>query len=155
MKIISIMALILVFVLPSTSAASPRVGQRSMGICTSDFNLWGNASQCSCDKEEIYDERAGLCLTNEEGEEITVQGSLAANIAAIGGETTGFVLKISEEESYELILKVADQEKVKALDGPWFEVTGERIIIESVEMGQRRAIIVKTFTVLEALLIKQ
>ena len=149
MKIISIIALCLLFLSVSLAAESPRMGHRSMGICTSDFNLWGNSSQCKCEKEEVYDERAGLCLSNGEAEKITVQGAISTDVAAIGGETTGFVIKTFEETSYELILKRADQETVKELGGPWFEVSGEHIIIESVEMKRRQAIIVDTFAVLE------
>ena len=155
MKIVSIMVISTLFLSLSFAAASPRVGQRSMGICTSDFNLWGNASQCSCEHEEVYDERSGFCLASGEAEEITVQGAISSDVAAIGGETTGFLIKTFAEKSYELILKVADQERVKERDGPWFEVSGEHIIIESVEMKQRHAIIVDTLSILEKVQIRE
>ncbi len=129
--------------------ASPRTGQRPEGICTSDFNLWGHSSQCSCEEGARYDERAGLCLDGAEAEEITVQGPVSAGMAAIGGETTGFQITSQAGDSYELILKVADQEKLSTLDGMWFEVTGELIIIEGVERKERKAIIGEQLGVLE------
>lgn len=129
--------------------ASPRTGQRPEGICTSDFNLWGHSSQCSCEEGASYDERAGLCLDGAEAEEITVQGPVSAGMAAIGGETTGFQITSQAGDSYELILKVADQEKLSTLDGMWFEVTGELIIIEGVERKERKAIIGEQLGVLE------
>ena len=129
--------------------ASPRTGQRPEGICTSDYNLWGHSSQCSCEEGASYDERAGLCLGGAAAEEITVQGPVSAGMAAIGGETTGFEITSQAGESYELILKVADQEKLSTLDGVWFEVTGELIIIEGVEKKERQAIIGEQLGVLE------
>ena len=149
MKKISIITVCLAFLACSSALASPRTGQRSVGICTSDFNLWGHSSQCSCDQGKVYDQRAGLCLDDGEAEEITVQGAVSAGMAAIGGETTGFEIKTQAEESYELILKVVDQEKLSTLDGMWFEVVGELINIESVERKERKAIVVEKLAVLE------
>ncbi len=146
----NIQLVLLSIVLFSSSVwASPRTGVRPEGICTSDFNLWGHSSQCSCAEGSTYDQRAGLCLDNEEGDEITVSGPIAAELAAIGGETTGFAISTEEDVTYELILKVADQEKLITLDKMWFEVTGELIIIEGVERKDRKAIIAETLRVLE------
>jgi hypothetical protein len=114
-----------------------------------DVNPWGLSSRCSCDQGKVYDQRAGLCFENGEAEEITVQGAVSAGIAAIGGETTGFEIKTQTEKSYELILKVVDQEKLSTLDGMWFEIVGELINIESVEKKERQAIIVEKIAVLE------
>ena len=149
MKRIAIITVCLTFLACSSAPASPRTGQRSVGICTSDFNLWGHSSQCSCDQGMIYDQRAGLCLEDTLVKEITIQGVVSAGMAAIGGETTGFEITTKEEESYELILKVVDQEKLSTLDGMWFEVVGELINIESVERKERKAIIVDKLAVLE------
>lgn len=149
MKTISIMAVFLTLLVCSSPFAAPRTGQRSVGICTSDFNLWGHSSQCSCDQSKVYDQRAGLCLEDREAAEITVQGAVSAGLAAIGGETTGFEIKTQAEGSYELILKVVDQEKLSTLDNMWFEVVGELITIESVERKERKAIIVDKLAVLE------
>ena len=149
MKTISIMAVFLTLLVCSSPFAAPRTGQRSVGICTSDFNLWGHSSQCSCDQSKVYDQRAGLCLEDTEAAEITVQGAVSAGLAAIGGETTGFEIKTQAEGSYELILKVVDQEKLSTLDNMWFEVVGELITIESVERKERKAIIVDKLAVLE------
>lgn len=133
----------------SCAMASPRVGNTPDGICTGDSNLWGHSSQCACDQGKSYDQRAGLCLEDKEVEEITVQGAVSTGMEAIGAETTGFEIKTPAENSYELILKVVDQEKLRTLNGMWFEVVGELINIESVEKKQRTAIIVKKLAVLE------
>ena len=72
-----------------------------------------------------------MCLDGADAIEITVSGAIAAGMAAIGGETTGFEITTKEDVTYELILKVADQEKLSTLDKMWFEVTGELIIINA------------------------
>ena len=144
-----LLALLSVVLFSSSVWASPRTGVRPEGICTSDFNLWGHSSQCSCAKGSVYDQRAGLCLDAADAEEITVSGPVTTGMAAIGGETTGFEITTKEEITYELILKVADQEKLGGLDKMWFEVTGELIIIEGVEREDRKAIIAETLGVLE------
>ena len=144
-----LLASLCIVLLSSAVWASPRTGVRPEGICTSDFNLWGYSSQCSCADGRSYDQRAGLCLDNEEVEEITVSGAIASGMAAIGGETTGFEITSKEGDTYELILKVADHEKLSSLDKMWFEVTGELISIEGVERKERKAIIAETLGVLE------
>ncbi len=133
----------------SSAMGSPRVGHNPTGMCTRDFNPWGHASTCSCDNNAIYDERAGLCFTDGETEKITVQGPVSAGMAAIGGETTGVVLETADNITYELIVTVADREKLQKISGMWFEVTGDFINITSVTRGERRAIIVDTLGVLE------
>lgn len=149
MKIIPNIAICVVLFSISSAMASPRVGQRAEGICTNDFNLWGHASQCSCDTGIFYDERSGLCLQGDNIEQITVQGQVTAGIVAIGGETTGFSIKTSESDSYELILQTADQEKLTKLNGMWFEIEGELITIEAVEIKGRKAVIAESISVLE------
>lgn len=133
----------------SCTAASPRAGQSPNGLCTRDINPWGHASQCSCDEGSIYDERAGLCLHGSPGQRVMLRGRVTAGVMAIGGETTGFVITTPQNDSYELILKVADQEKMTRLDGLSFEVEGELLIIESVERKQRKAIIAERIAILE------
>lgn len=145
---IMLAAIIMLFCV-SVAIASPRTGIRPEGICTRDLNLWGNASQCSCAEGQVYDERAGLCLEGLNSKEILAQGALSANLAAIGGETTGFAIKTPEDDVYELILKVPDREKLKKLDGMYIEVAGELITITSVERKGRKAIIVEKLAVLE------
>lgn len=128
---------------------SPRLGQLPEGICTMDFNPWGNPSQCHCRESALYDERAGLCFTGEGGGEIVVQGPVSVGMAAVGGETTGFVIETESDQSYELVLSLEDQEKLGNATGMWFEIAGEPILIQSVEQGHRRAIIVNEIRVLE------
>lgn len=149
MKKISTLVICLLSITFSLATASPRTGQRPEGVCLRDFNLWGHASNCSCKEQKVYDDRAGLCLEDGDGVKIIVQGPISAGMVAIGGETTGFVIKTPEGVSYELILKVADQKKLKKLSGLWFEVAGEFIVINSVEIAERKAIIVDTLAVLE------
>ena len=135
--------------LGSSAWAGPRSGVHPEGICTSDFNPWGHSSQCSCSNERIYDQRSGLCLDKAEAQEIMISGPISSGLAAIGGETTGFEITSKEGDTYELILKVADQEKLSSLDQMWFEITGELITIEGVERPDRKAIIAETLGVLE------
>lgn len=149
MKMISVIAFCISLLICSSLWASPRTGQRPEGICTSDFNLWGHSSQCSCEEGTAYDQRAGLCLEGGAAAEVTVQGAVSAGMAAIGGETTGFEIKTKDEKSYELILKVADQEKLSTLDGMWFEITGELVVIKGVERKERNALIAEQLGVLE------
>ena len=144
-----LLASLTILLFSSAVWAAPRTGVRPEGICTSDFNLWGHSSQCSCAVGKDYDQRAGLCLDASEAEEITVSGPISAGMAAIGGETTGFEISSKQGDTYELILKVADQEKLSSLDKMWFEVTGDLIIIEGIERKERKAIIAETLGVLE------
>lgn len=129
--------------------ASPRTGQHPEGVCTRDINPWGHAGSCSCDTDHVYDQRAGLCLEGSVDKQILIQGSVTAETAAIGAETTGFVIKTPENNSYELILKMADQEKIRKISGMWFEIEGELITIRSIELKKREAIIVERLAVLE------
>lgn len=149
MKKISVITICIVLLIFSSALAAPRSGQQPEGICTRDLNLWGHASRCSCQDGKVYDSRAGLCLVNTKGEMFMVQGAILADMAAIGGETTGISIETEKDGTYELILQSTDQEKLKKLNGMWFEVVGEFIIIESVEIKERRAIIVEKLAVLE------
>ena len=133
----------------ASSTPSPRLGQQAEGICTRDFNRWGQASSCMCGEGSVYDERSGLCLSGDKATDILIQGTVASDIAAIGGETTGFLLETAEQETFELILTIEDQDKLRALNKMWFEISGEPIIIKTLEMGMRQAIIVDTISVLE------
>lgn len=78
-----------------------------------------------------------------------IQGPVTTGVLAIGGESTGFSIKTSEGDLYELILKTADQEKLTKLNGIWLEIEGELISIDSVEIKGRKAIIVEKIAVLE------
>lgn len=149
MKLILFLVTSAVIFFVSSANAAPRSGQTPQGICTSDINSWGHASQCYCSNGEVYDERSGLCLEKDEAEKIMVQGTVSSGMMAIGGETTGFTIETSEGISYELILKTADQEKLSKLSGMWFEMEGELITIEGVEIKARKVIIADRVAVLE------
>jgi hypothetical protein len=149
MRITPAIAICVVLITISSAMASPRVGQRPEAMCTSDINLWGHASQCSCDTNTLYDERSGLCLQENDVQQIMIQGPVTTGVLAIGGESTGFSIKTSEGDLYELILKTADQEKLTKLNGIWLEIEGELISIDSVEIKGRKAIIVEKIAVLE------
>lgn len=133
----------------ASSAPSPRLGQQPAGVCTRDFNPWGQASRCTCAEGSVYDERAGLCLSGDKSDDMLLQGAVSSDVAAIGGETTGFLIETAEKETFELILTIEDQDKLRKIDGMWFEISGEPITIESVEMAERQAIIVDKISVLE------
>ncbi len=133
----------------SGTMVTSRIGTIPSGICTMDLNSWGKASQCSCVERQTYDERAGLCLNEGEPENVNIQGKIETGMMAIGGETTGVILTTYEGQSYELIVKMAEKEKLEKLSGQSFEVLGELIRIESVESIERRAIIVTSLNVLE------
>jgi hypothetical protein len=149
MKLILFLVISAVIFFVSSVNATPRSGLRPQGICTSDINSWGHASQCSCSDGEVYDERSGLCLKRDGAEKIMAQGTVSSGMMAIGGETTGFTIKTSDGTSYELILKTADQEKLSKLSGMWFEIEGELITIEGVEIKDRKVIIADRVAVLE------
>lgn len=133
----------------STAAAAPRFGLRPIGVCSRDINPWGHASNCSCDDDNVYDERSGMCLKGNAVEKMIVQGAVSAGMMAIGGETTGFLITTSDGEAYELILKITDQEKLNKLSGMQFEIEGELITIEAIEFNERNALIADRLTVLE------
>ena len=96
-----------------------------------------------------YDERAGLCFTEKPSEHITVQGPVSAGIMAIGGETTGIIIEVADNQSYELIVKKVEEKKLTKLSGIWFEVSGNLISLPAVERKKRPAIIVENLHVLE------
>lgn len=145
--LITVICLILLTATPIL--ASQRTGHQPEGICTRDINPWGHASSCTCNTDQVYEQRAGLCLEGSVDKKIIVQGSVTADAVAIGAETTGFIIKTPEHKSYELFLKMEDQEKIKKIRGMWFEIEGELITIRSVELKQREAIIVKRLAVHE------
>lgn len=138
-----------IFAFVSSAFASPRVGVKPSGICTRDINPWGHASQCSCNDGDLYDGRSGLCLTGVTPEKIMIQGAVSAGMMAIGGESTGFTIETSEGKLYELILKTVDQKKLSKQSEMWFEINGELITVQGVEMKERRVIIVEQLAVLE------
>lgn len=132
-----------------SAPSSPRHGRQPEGICTRDFNRWGQASRCSCGEGAAYDDRAGLCLDGEETGAVLVQGAVSAGVAAVGAETTGFTVETADGLTYELVLTLEDQEKLSQTSGMWFEIEGERITIESVEREHRPALIATEIRVLE------
>ncbi len=134
----------------TTSAiAAPRVGSEPERMCTRDTNLWGYASQCACANGKIYDERSGLCLQGHAAEKIIVQGVISSGIMAIGGETTGVMITTSEGISYELILKISDQKDLLKFSGMMFEIEGELITVNGVEIQDRKVIIADKVTLLK------
>lgn len=141
--------LVLILCASCVSAFSPRTAHLPQGICTRDINEWGHAGNCSCESNLQYDPRSGLCIDAQTTESITIQGVVTADAMAIGGETTGFVIESKEGRSYELILRISDQKKIRKLSGMWFEVEGGPLVIHSVELKKRNSIIVERIRVLE------
>lgn len=148
MKTVSWLCVCFLLAAVSLAIASARIGQRPVGICTNDINVWGNSSSCTCN-EGNYDERSGLCLVGNGAESVRVQGKVTAGVMAIGGETTGYIISTPEGETYELILKMDDRQKLDRLSGLWFEIEGELVVIQSPELAERKAIIVEKIAHLE------
>ncbi len=149
MKRTSCIILLIVFSTSLPAMATPRIGIQPEGICTRDINPWGQASHCSCSGGNMYDERSGLCLQGDAAQKIMVQGTVSTGIMAIGGESTGTVIKTSEGLSYELILKSTDQQKVSQSGTKWCKIEGELITMEGVEINDRKIIIADTVTLSE------
>ncbi len=116
--------------------------------CTKDANPWGHSSRCACPEATQYNEKLGKC-TRGEKYPILVQGTLRTGLVFIGGETTGFELQ-TEDGKFELVLSLADQEKLAQKgNGLPFEVSGEFVLRYGVERPLRPTIIVDTINWLD------
>lgn len=146
MKSNMFLSVFLVIFLAFTANVEARTGQRPEGICTRDLNLWGHASHCSCSDGQVYDERTGLCLRRAVPEKIVIRGVISSGMMAIGGETTGFQLTTSEGIVYELILKDSEQVKLLKQGETEFELEGELVTFEGVEIKERSIFVVDRMT---------
>ena len=138
--------------LPISSYSQSQIkpeGIHPTGMCTMDYNAWGNASNCACPDAYRYERRAGLCIPELSIlEEISTEGTLLTGLVAIGGETKGIEL-ISNDGPYELILEVKTLENIEESNGLSFEVLGDVIYLPVVERESRPAIIVKEMNLIQ------
>jgi DNA/RNA endonuclease YhcR with UshA esterase domain len=80
--------------------------------------------------------------------QLSTQGVLYTDLVAIGGETTGIAVE-SDQGFIELIVSRSMRESLANAGGKRIEVQGELILIQGVEIAQRRALIVESLNVLE------
>jgi hypothetical protein len=80
-----------------------------------------------------------------EGRKVEITGKLRTGVAAVGGETTGVVLR-TERGTFELDLGQSGELRGKAagLDGKRVTVTGRLRIRPGVEVRERRVVAVET-----------
>ncbi|MFK7826148.1 MAG: hypothetical protein AB8G05_18490 [Oligoflexales bacterium] len=144
--------LLSIFFLPISSYSQNELKPQGIyptGMCSMDYNAWGNASICACSDSYRYEKRAGLCIPKDSVlTEIFAEGTLISGVVAIGGETTGVEL-ISNVGSYELILELKTLENLELSSGLSFEVLGELIYLPNIERQSRPAIIVKEMNLLK------
>jgi len=79
---------------------------------------------------------------------VEVTGKLQTGIMAIGGETTGTIIRIPGQGIYELDVRGSKElmKSVPALDGKQVKVTGTLVIKPGVEIRERRIIKVTALT---------
>jgi hypothetical protein len=116
-------------------------------VCTQDFNPWGHSSRCQCPEASVWNQKIGECLKGEKYP-ILVQGVIRSDVFAIGGETTGIELQTADG-TFELVVKLEDQEKLQRANGLYFEVSGEFVLKRGVERPWRPTIIVDSLAWLE------
>jgi hypothetical protein len=83
---------------------------------------------------------------------VEVAGKLQTGMMAIGGETTGTILSVPDQGTFELDVK-GNEELEKAVDslkGKMVKVTGTLTVKEGVEIRERRIIKVDTLVVAPA-----
>jgi hypothetical protein len=76
------------------------------------------------------------------------QGTLQTGVMAIGGETTGVVLKTSQG-SWELVLNDAQKKTISSFHNKEVEIKGTATTLPGVERLDRKAITVESITLKE------
>lgn len=135
----------------SFAQAAELVDFGSPFICTRDINAWGKPSHCSCPDETRYDRRIGRCLAGD-ADIVSVEGPIASDVLAAGGETTGFVVSNANSGDYELVLSfeqkfLIEEAKNKGLT---YKIDGELVNVPGVEINKRPTILVDSIEVLAA-----
>lgn len=145
----SILRFLIVGLLSSTAFSADTVATDTLA-CSRDYNAWGKAGRCDCPIESSYESRIGRCLTGTL-EPVISTGTIASELAAIGGETTGIELQTGDNESYELVLPVLLKKQLEQanLKGLQYKVEGDLLHVKGVETGDRPTIIVNSLTLLE------
>ncbi len=149
MKIQTIISALFTGIFGSTLALSAVVVPTENQICTRDLNPWRQASNCSCPLDTHYDQRIGYCVEGS-APRISALGEIRTDVVAIGGETTGVLLKGLDRKQFELVLSNQLLEEIQGLEkkDQLFEVRGEYIELPGIEISRRPAIIVNSIDAL-------
>lgn len=111
--------------------------------CTEDYNPWGHGSYCPCPEGTAYNKKIGECLAGAPYP-ILVSGVLHSKDAVNKG-----VSLETQFGTFELIVKLAEREKLQRADGLYFEADGEFILMPTDQAQARPTIIVESLSWLE------
>lgn len=145
MKFLSGLALVLM-----SQGAFAQQELSDVTICTKDLNRWGKSSVCRCvDEEAVYDSRVGKCLLGEKYS-VEFDGIIETSRVAIGGETTGTELLITDNYTYELLLSrpMTSTIRTGAVSGR-VTVNGYLVSLPDVERDNRNGVVVTSLTIYE------
>ncbi|MDQ3230355.1 MAG: hypothetical protein M3Q07_00930 [Pseudobdellovibrionaceae bacterium] len=128
----------------SAAQAAWVVPNEGQVACTDDYNAWGKASSCSCPEATVYNMKIGQCLAGVPYP-ILVSGVLHSKNALKNG--------VSLETSYgtfQLVVKLAELEKLQRADQLYFEADGEFVLMPSAgKSAARPTILVENLSWLE------
>lgn len=111
--------------------------------CTEDYNPWGHGSYCPCPEGTVYNKKIGECLAGAPYP-ILVSGVLHSKNAL----TQGVSLE-TQYGTFELVVKLAELEKLQRADLLYFEAEGEFILMPTENAHARPTIIVESLHWLE------
>jgi len=111
--------------------------------CTEDYNPWGHGSFCPCPESTVYNKKIGECLAGAPYP-ILVSGVLHSKQAL----TKGVSLE-TQYGRFELVVKLAELEKLQRADQLYFEAEGEFILMPTEGSHARPTIIVESLNWLE------
>jgi hypothetical protein len=111
--------------------------------CTEDYNAWGHGSYCPCPEGTAYNKKIGECLAGAPYP-ILVSGVLHSKNAM----TRGVRLE-TEYGMFELVVKLAELEKLQRADQLYFEADGEFILMPTESVHAHPTIIVESLHWLE------
>jgi hypothetical protein len=98
-----------------------------------------------CEKGHHYDTHFARCLPlAKEQAKVSVQGTLKTGVVAIGGESTGFVLKTLDGEM-DILFAKEDRPAATLLDGKQVHIEGMKFTEKGLERKERTIIAVTKF----------
>ncbi len=112
----------LALLLSSSAAHAAWIKPTPELVCTLDVNAWGKSSSCACPEGAPYNEKIGLCLTGDKYP-IMISGSIRSAEA----DTKGVFIE-TEVETFQLIVKTTELNRLKRVNGLYFEVEGEFLL---------------------------